>query len=497
MNNVISQILAGLESRIGDRKFGMYFKTATHFDIDGSALRVTAESQFLADRIISHFRNVLQELAKKCIGNDATVEVRCEDKHQRNQKDAGCKNTTNVNHQNLEQQSTENIKASRPTAAPAGDRQPTRRKRPAARNSTLSRRHTFVSFVVGSSNELAYMSAMRMAEDVSDNAIRLLFLYSECGLGKTHLLQSTCQRFLELCPDAKVRYTTCEQFTNQYIMAIKNNRLESFRREMRSLNMLAIDDLHFLSKKKGTQSEFLHTLEAMANSGARIVMASDEHPRDINEIRQALISRFLQGMVAEIHRPERALRIQLIQKLAKQYRLNMNQSAAERLAAECIGSVREIEGTMLKLSAIRDLDAVADPNAEIGHVMVDRIFRNTSAAVNRPVKISEILTTVCERLAVDPKDLLSTTRHHRVVLARGLLVYFAREMTTLSYPDISTTLGRRHHSTAITAHGRIDRWLKDNKPVEVSNESDSPVLPIVELVDQLRQQIRTVARPII
>ena len=172
----------------------------------------------------------------------------------------------------------------------------------------------------------------------------MVFIHGECGVGKTHLLQAACQRHLDLNPSHAVRYTTGEQFTNEFLAAMRAAALDEFRARIRKLDLLAIDDIHFLASKTATQSEFLHTLDAIDFSGARVLLASDEHPRLIKRFSQSLVSRFLSGMVVRIDAPDRSTRLSLIRRLAATRSLPLSPAAEEMIVSRCMGSVRELEG---------------------------------------------------------------------------------------------------------------------------------------------------------
>ncbi|MGI9014433.1 MAG: chromosomal replication initiator protein DnaA [Phycisphaerales bacterium] len=464
-----------LQQQIGQRMFDMWFQHSTSMHVSGESLSVAAENQYVADWIASHFDDALQNAARTALGESATVTV---------QIDPGPAPVAVI--------------PATPISVPATIPQQPASAQHAHRGSVNNRRDRnrradlhlpihkrFDDFVVGTSNELAYAGAMRMAEHDDAAALGPLFLYSECGLGKTHLLQSLCGRFLDRFPGARARYTTCELFTNEYIQAVRAQKLDEFRERVRNLELLAIDDVHFLCNKTGTQNEFLNTLEAIAHSGARVAMASDEHPRELRQVKLALISRFLSGMVVHIDRPDRDLRIALVKRLARDRGLRLNQHAVEKLASHCVGSVRDIEGALNKLKAIIQLLPGASVDDEIGVIAIDRLLQ-TEAASTRPVRIADVLNNVCERFKVTLSELLGKGRHRRVVMARSVAAYLAHEMTTMSFPEIGRAFGRTTHSTVLTAAARVRKLLDTHSSVDCL-EGDS--IRLAELLDQLRHQI--------
>jgi len=470
---VAKKVSEHLARRLGVRKYDMWFGPSTRFRVDGERLEVTAESQRVADWIGLHFERELFDVARQTIGDSATVDVRVDESA------GGERDASPVSPDPAPEPRTRRVPVS-PAMATAS-------RRP---DLHLPLRHRLQDFVVGPSNKLAYSAALTLAEGRAEDALGPVFVYGECGLGKTHLLQGTCRRHLERFPAARVRYTTGEQFTNEYITAVKASKLDEFRRKVRNLDLLAIDDIHFLSNKTATQSEFLHTLDAIDFGGARIVMASDEHPRHLRSVSRALVSRFLAGMVVEVERPDREMRLELVKRLAAMRGLQLNDGAVELMAANCVASVREIEGSLTKLAAMR-LVAGPDAAGEIGCVLVERLFK-TASNVARPLRIGLIVDAVCERLGVDKSELLGSTRHKRVVMARGIISYLARDLTTMSYPEIGRAIGRRNHSTVLTAGRRIAAQIEANETIDLDG-SDKPLL-LRELVDQLRHAVRRSAR---
>jgi chromosomal replication initiator protein len=468
----------------------MWFGPSTRVRIDGNRLEVAAESRHVANWIHSHFGDDLRDAAKKALGEAAVVDVRVVEEAAHGGRAAGANGGPGAKRTNgatalAEPPAPRRGGAPRP-GAPRGS---TAARRP---DLHLPLRHRFEDFVTGASNQLAHSAAVRVAEDDNPRALGPVFIHGECGLGKTHLLQACCRRHLERFPGALVRYVTGEQFTNEYIVALKSNKLESFRQKARSLDLLAIDDIHFLSNKTSTQNEFLHTLDAIDLGGARIVMASDEHPRHLRSVSRALVSRFLAGMVVEIERPSRQLRIELVRRLAERRGLRVNAQAIELIAANCVASVREIEGALNKLVAMTQFAGEGGgPDGEVGCVLVERLFKIESQN-GKPLRIGEIIDVVCRRLAVERTDLLTTTRHRRVVLARGLVSHLGRELTTLSYPEIGRALGRRNHSTVLTAGRRLAEQVEINEAIEL--EDGNPPIALRELVDQLRHEIRRLHR---
>ncbi len=474
---VTRRISERLAERIGHRSYDMWFGDTTRLQVEGSCVQVATDSQFVAEWIDGHFRDDITGAARDTLGDLARVDLRVAP----DLFDGGPAMASAAGPR------------SRPTSGSV------RSASGRGRNGPGGSLRRFEDFVVGPSNRLAFTAAERVASG-SAASTSPLYLHGECGVGKTHLLQVIVHA-VGRTGGSTARYVTAEQFTNDYINAVRTNSIDRFRRRTRKVDLLAIDDVHFLANKTATQREFLHTIDAIDLSGSRLVLASDDHPLRLG-FTQALSSRFVAGMVARIERPDRETRITLIHRLAAARGLRVAAVAAERIAEQCVGSVRELQGAVNKLAAVRLVGDGHGKNgsngvdgrrqADIGLVLVEQLFSDGSWRPRTPLHVNTVIDTVCNRLVVDRADLMGTGRHRRVVAARGLVAYLARSMTTLSYPEIAQALGRKHHSTIHTAVGRLNRQLKDRIRIEVGEHSES--VCVCELVDQLRHQILAVGK---
>ena len=453
-----SKIGQEVARRVGPRRWDMWFDRSTRFQVDGSHLRIEADSRFVADWIERHFREAIQTAAEGELGDSASIEL-------------------------LVRRPTPTVET-----VPTDPETLVRPKTVAPRTRREQRSvPSLEDFQVGDSNRLAFDAANRVA-DAAEGAASMLFIHGDCGIGKTHLLRSLCQRRRERSPRAKVRYATGEQFTNEYIAAVRAGTLDAFRAKLRKLDLLAIDDVQFLSNKNATQSEFLHTVDAIAMSGATVVVTSDAHPRLIGRFSGPLISRFLSGMVVRVERPDRELRVRLVERIARDRALSLTDSASETVASRCVSSVREIFGALTRLEALARLDGASAPTDQIGSLAVERaLVDDPLSSGGKPIRLNRIIEVVCGEVGVNQDELLSSGRHRKVVLARGLCAYLARELTNACFPEIASALGRTTHSTVHTADSRIRKQLEDD--LRVSDVSDEP-MRLRDLVDQIRRELR-------
>src|SRR6202042_478034 len=211
-------------------------------------------------------------------------------------------------------------------------------------------RHDLSSFVIGPSNQLAYNTVTYVAE-FPGAQYNPLFIHGNCGLGKTHLLQGLCKQFAERQPTKRWIYMTGEEFTNEFLLALRGNKLDGFRRKMRDLDLLVIDDVHFLGGKRATQEEFLHTFNAIEAMGRQVVMASDNHPKLIEEFGESLVNRFVSGMVVRIDPPNYAMRCEILRSISLRSRMVLGEEVISWVARRVTQNVRELEGAITRIGA--------------------------------------------------------------------------------------------------------------------------------------------------
>ena len=439
----------------------MWFGQGTRYEVRNGDLEVVATSGFAADWIGRNFSDALRDVARESLGlgDAARIEVRPPASSPPPTENAPGRGRTR-GHGDLDRRREA---GTRPHAAPETlpkepvptnpAAEPT--ARPGHRPHPADSWRRLDDFVVGDGNRLAFDAARRIA-DADDAADRMLFLHGECGVGKTHLLQAICRRRRERIRTAKIRYTTGEAFTNEFIASVRSGSLDSFRRRFRGLELLAIDDVHFLSNKTATQSEFLHTLDSIALGGSRVVLASDEHPRQIGRFHRSLVSRFLAGMIVRVEAPDRETRRTLLRRLAAQRGLRLGEAAEECLVGRFVGSARELEGAIAKIAALASLgEASGDTRGEVGMLLVEQLLEEDRRVARRtPIRLGSIVEAVAEHLEVDREEILGASKLRRASEARGIVAHLARRLTTMSFPEIARGLGRRNHSAIHAAEAR-------------------------------------------
>ncbi len=446
--------------------------------VDGHILEVVVPSRQVAELLDRRFAGNLRAVADSVIGRNALVRFVVIAAPTNAAVDAASAAAANRN-----TRATEIAGAPTSNSAAAAPAVNSRAAAPrhAETASRTPRQLLLKNFIVGHSNRLAYNAALQTAETSMATHLGPLFLHGSCGMGKTHLVQGIAACYRELNPNARVKCTTGEAFTNEFVSAIKTNKVEAFRAVYRRVDLLCIDDVHFVASKEATQAELLHTFDAIGLSGARIVLASDEHPREIERVSKSLISRFLSGLVARIDPPDMKLREELARAFALRRGLMLDDAAArliaERSGVSAVpgvgGSVRELEGLLTQVEAAHRLLPNLSTGGTVGLATVRTALGindgdGRTVRAKRPVPMEAILHVVCRELRVDPGEFAGTGRHKRVVLARAVTVQLARELTTLSYPEIARAMRRPNHSTVITAHQRLTGQLEQSPDMDIA-----------------------------
>lgn len=461
--------------RVGPSRHGLWLVDNATLVATERRLCVHASSRFAAEWIERHFHGHLRAAADEVLGTDAVIDisiaaVRAATPTAAATADASTADALPLRLTDLTAQPVHNRSSnSQPMAQPHARAQRSAWKR-------------FDDFLVCGGNRMAFDSAVRMAERAA-GAPQMLFLHGTCGVGKTHLCEALCQRFTECTPGARIRCITGEQFTNEFIAAIRDGSIDSIRRRQRKHDLLVIDDVHFLGNKNATQSECLHTLDAIAAGGGRVVLASDAHPRAIARCSPALISRFLAGLVVQVEPLDRAGRIALAKRRLMARGVDLGPAALETLVDRSGTSIRELEGAVLTVCAHQS--SLGLPS-ESGHVLVARALGHAEPLrAGRPVRLSEIVGAVCAETGLETSELLGAGRHRRVATARGLAALLARELTTCSYSEIASALGRSSHSAVHAAATKFRASMAQFEQLDVAGKQMSAD----SLVERTRRSI--------
>ena len=321
---------------------------------------------------------------------------------------------------------------------------------------------TFDTFVVGSSNRFAHAASLAVAE-APGVAYNPLFLYGGVGLGKTHLMHAIGHFIQEHFPNMRLLYLPSEMFTNELVSAIKNNKNVEFRSRFRNVDVLMLDDIQFIAGRDSTQEEFFHTFNALHSAGKQIIISSDKPPREIARLEERLRSRFEWGLVADIQKPDFDTRVAILRKKADNEGIEISYEMLEQIAGRIESNIRELEGSLTRVSAYARLNHCEINEEVIAHALKD------IAVVRDPKRITPdvIIDCVAEYYGLSATQVRGDSRKKEIAQARHMAVYLTREMTGLSLPRIGDAFGR-DHSTIINSCDKITKQLSSSEETKAA-----------------------------
>jgi chromosomal replication initiator protein len=320
----------------------------------------------------------------------------------------------------------------------------------------LNPNYTFDTFVTGDSNRFAHAAAFAAAE-APGKAYNPLFIYGDSGLGKTHLLHAIGHYALSLYPRIKVRYVSSEEFTNDFINAIGSNRSSAFQEVYRDIDLLLIDDIQFLQGKDQTQEAFFHTFNTLHNHNKQVVITSDLEPKLLTGFEDRMLSRFEWGLKTDIQAPALETRIAILRKKAERDRVTISDEILEYVAARVSSNIRELEGTLIRITAFAGLQRQKVDMPLVQSILKDALPVEDNIVVT-PV---DIINTVASYYKITPDDLYGSSRIAAIALARQIAMYICREQTNLSLPKIGQLFGGRDHTTVMYANRKIAENMQE------------------------------------
>jgi chromosomal replication initiator protein len=323
----------------------------------------------------------------------------------------------------------------------------------------INTKYIFSNFVVGSSNQFAHAACMAVANHPG-RTYNPLFIYGGVGLGKTHLLHSIVNYALSKNSKSKIYYVTSENFTNELINCIKNERMTNFRNKYRSIDMLLLDDIQFIAGKERTQEEFFHTFNALFELKKQIVLTSDKTPREISGLEDRLRSRFEWGLIADIQPPDTETKVAILKKKAILENLQLPTDVAFFLADNIKSNIRELEGLLNRLIAYSSLYG-CDVTLEFAKEVLKDFIE-----VKKEANPDDIQKKVCKEFNIKVSDLKNRKKSNSVVLPRQIAMYAIRKLTNLSYPEIGQLFGGKDHSTVIHSIKKIEFHIQKNKKLK-------------------------------
>ena len=315
-------------------------------------------------------------------------------------------------------------------------------------------KYTFDTFIVGESNRLACAACKSIAQDKSD--FNPLYIYSEPGLGKTHLLYAIKNEVETRHPDYNIVYVSAETFVNEFVNSVKTNTTEEFKKKYRSAEMLLVDDVQFFSGKKESQNELFHTFEELHRRGKEIILTSDRPPKEINDIENRLITRFEWGLLTDIAAPEFETRLAIIKRKAELMDLKIPNNVMEYMADKLKNNIRQIEGAIVKMYHIVFLTG-STPTIIMAQNIIKDVMTEQQPV---PVTVDHVITDVSHIFNVSPDEMRSKNRNSQVSTARQVAMYVISKVTDLSYTSIGKEFGGRDHSTVVYATNKVKKVMQ-------------------------------------
>jgi chromosomal replication initiator protein len=348
--------------------------------------------------------------------------------------------------------------------------------RPDAEPARLNPKYTFDTFVIGSSNRFAHAAAVAVAEAPA-KAYNPLFIYGESGLGKTHLLHAIGHYARSLYAGARVKYVSSEEFTNEFINSIRDDKAATFQRRYREIDVLLVDDIQFLQGKVQTQEEFFHTFNTLHNADKQIVITSDLPPKLLQAFEDRMRSRFEWGLITDVQPPDLETRIAILRKKAAQERLTAPDDVLEYIASKIASNIRELEGALIRVTAFGSLNKQP---VDLG--LAELVLKDLITESGIPeITASLIMAQTAQYFDVTIDDLCGTSRSRVLVTARQISMYLCRELTDLSLPKIGQQFGGRDHTTVMHAERKIRSLMAERRAI--FNQ-------VSELTNRIKQQAR-------
>ena len=436
-----TQVRGMLRAEVGDTAYSTWLKPLDLAHVDGDRVVIAVPTQFMRDWVAAHYADRIRGLWTSINPRVRTIAL--------NVRPTAFTGSATVE---------------RFPSAPAALR-PIETEPPVAANETaaledlgarLDPRFTFETFVVGKPNEFAVAAAERIASSTKP-PFNPLFLYGGVGLGKTHLMHAIAHRVKQLDANRRVVYLSAEKFMYQFVRALRSKDTMTFKELFRSVDLLMVDDVQFISGKDSTQEEFFHTFNTLVDRGRQIVISADRSPSDLSGLEERIRSRLGWGLVADIHPTTYELRLGILQAKAEQLRVEIPPRVVEFLASRITSNVRELEGAMNRIVHQAGLT-----QKTISIDMAQEVLKDLLRANDRRVTIDEIQKAVVEHYAIRMADMTSARRSRAVARPRQMAMYLAKQLTPRSLPEIGKKFGGRDHTTVMHAVRQIEKLTAED-----------------------------------
>lgn len=431
------QCLGHIRSSISDQAYSTWFEGLELISLTNEELTIQVPNKFHFEWIESKYRHLIDESIKK-VGSHPLV----------------------VNYSIvISNKSADEI--------PSLVEQPKAVSQPFNKHTKLHNRYIFDNFIEGDGNQFAKAAAISVAENPGQTPFNPLLIYSNPGLGKTHLIQAIGNKVMQTKPSLRVVYITSEQFMHYFIRSIQQNKSSEFASSYRNVDMLLLDDVQFFQSKQQTQEQFFHLFNDLYQKGKQIVLTTDKHPTELVGLKERLISRFQSGLIVDIQSADLETRIAILLKEAQEGGLEIPYNIVEFIATSIKNDIRAMKGALIRLLAISSLKRI-DINMELAKQVLEDILGKSTF---NNVTINHVIKYISRELKISEKQLIGKGRTMEVAMARQIAMYLCREYTSSSLTNIGLYFGKRDHSTVIHACRNIENKMNDDN--ELKKKIDS------------------------
>jgi chromosomal replication initiator protein len=400
--------------------------------LDGTTALFSIQTEFQRDVVLNNYEELLKEAFLHTLGFEVNLQIQVEDE---------------VSQLPVNSHKTQNF-----------DELAKRHKELEHSFEGANYEYTFDTFIVGGSNEFAYTACKAVAKEPGHN-YNPLFIYGPSGLGKTHLMHSIAHEVHQNHPEYKIIYVTSEEFGNDLISSLNDGNMTSFHEKYRNADVLLIDDIQFFSNKERMQEEFFHTFNKLHAEGKQIVITSDKPPKELKTLEERIRSRFEWGLIADITTPDFETRIAIIRRKAELLDLYIPDDVAEFIANRLKSNIRQLEGAVKKLKALKHLAGSA-PSISMAQSVIKDILSDDQPV---PITVEKIIVEVADVYGVSPEDIRSSKRSSQISTARKVAIYVVREITQMPLQAIGTEFGGRDHSTIVYSISNVEAAMKHDE----------------------------------
>jgi len=467
---IVSALRAAVADRVGKERFDLWFGATGRFELDGDALTVVVPNRFFQRWLRANFCHHIELACRDTLGRVPSLEFRVDpnlsatpaaktssnaDSHTENGGPPRAESiASSPSSRPKTPQPTPPTEASHPDPSPVGPPSANGRRRFA----------NLESFVTGPTSQLAHAAADSVARRPGE--LSPLLVYGPTGVGKTHLLEGVWTAVRKHHPRTTVIYLTAEQFTTDFLQALRGSGVPSFRRKYRSVDVLVLDDLQFFRGKRATQIELLYTIDTLLKHRRQLVLAADRPPEEISDMGPELTGRLASGIACRIEPPDYRTRLGIVTRMADRFGMRVPEEVKQYVASHLTSHARELSGALCRLRATSQ--ALGRP---ITLALAEEELAELIRASRRTVRLPDIEKAMCDAFGLEPKTLQSGAKSKCVSHPRMLAMWLARKYTRSALSEISTYFGRRSHTTVISAQKRVDRWLADGQSIELADRT--------------------------